>query len=136
MISENEDSKEYYVKNLEKYEELDMETCQILKENIGKSTFGMGIILCSIPIAFASNVDGINNISAVVSLAISSCMFISGSFITIKDLFDIANSIAKKISCTNKINEIKTKLNIIYNNQLESDNNCESKNKVKNKKIR
>lgn len=136
MISENENSKEYYVKNLEKYEELDIENSQILIENIGKSTFGMGIILCSIPIAFASNIDGINNISAVVSLAISGCMFVSGSFITINDLFDIANSIAKKISCTNKINEIKAKLNIIYNNQLESNNNCESKKKIKHKKIR
>lgn len=136
MISNSDNSKEYYVKNLEKYEELDMETCQTLKENIQKSTFGMGIILCSIPIAFVSNVDGINNISAVVSLAISGCMFVSGSFITIKDLFDIANSIVKKISCTNKINEIKAKLNIIYNNQLESNNNCESKKKVKCKKIR
>lgn len=134
MISENENSKEYYVKNLEKYEELDMETCQILKENIGKSTFGMGIILCSIPIAFASGMDDINHISAVVSLAISGCMFVSGSFITIKDFFDIANSIAKKINCTNKINEIKAKLNIIYNNQLEPNNNCKSKKKVKHKK--
>lgn len=136
MISDNEDSKEYYVKSLEKYEELDMETCQILKENIQKSTFGMGIILCSIPIAFAS---GINDTSAIVSLVASSCMFISGSVITIKDFFDIANSIIKKVSCKNEIKTIKEKLNSIYNNNLQlepNDNDYEVKGKINSKKIR
>lgn len=133
MINNTEKSKEYYVKNLEKYEELDIETCRILKENIGKSTFGMGIVLCSIPIAFVSGMDDINHISAAMSLAISGCMFISGSFITIKDLFDSANSIAKKINCTNEINKIKTKLNILYNSNAQLEpNNYESK--VKRKK--
>lgn len=136
MISDNEDSKEYYVKSLEKYEELDMETCQILKENIQKSTFGMGIILCSIPIAFAS---GINDTSAIVPLVASSCMFISGSVITIKDFFDIANSIIKKVSYMNEIKTIKGKLNSIYNNNLQlepNDNDYEVKGKINSKKIR
>lgn len=136
---DNENSKEYYVKKLEKYEELDTENCQILNENIGKSTFGIGIILSSIPIAFASGMDEIDHISAIVSLAISGCMFISGSFITIKDILDIGNSIAKKINCKNEINKIKTKLNNIYNkSQLEfnKDSNYETKAKTKSKKIR
>ena len=96
----------------------------------------MGIILCSIPIAFASGMDGINNISAAASLAISGCMFISGSFITIKDLFDIVDSLAKKIGYMNKINEIKSKLNIHNNAHLESnkDSNDEIKGKTKVKK--
>lgn len=132
-MSNSGDSKEYYVKNLEKYEELDMETREVLRENIAKITFGMGIILCSIPIAFVSDIDGINNISASISSIASSCMFISGFVITLKDLFDILISIVKKISCTNEINKIKTKLNILYNSnvQLEAINH---ESKVKQKK--
>ncbi len=135
MVSNSEYSKEYYVKKLEKYEKLDIETCEVIKENITKITFGMGIILCSVPIAFASEIDDINNISAGVTLITSGIMFMSGSFITIKDFLDIIMSIIKKVNCKNEINKLKTKLSILYNRNIQLESNNETNGKLKLKKL-
>ncbi len=135
MVSNSEYSKEYYVKKLEKYEKLDIETCEVIKENITKIIFGMGIILCSVPIAFASKIDDINNISAGVTLITSGIMFMSGSFITIKDFLDIIMSIIKKVNCKNEINKLKTKLSILYNRNIQLESNNETNGKLKLKKL-